>query len=84
MTEYDVLKTAHCLKQNKEKVLNLWSRRARQEIAVASDKSELVVRDALPQFINNLVKALSPNEPDHSASETSFREGTCGPTRSAR
>jgi light-regulated signal transduction histidine kinase (bacteriophytochrome) len=68
--EYIVLKAAHCLKKNKEKVLTLWSERARQEISAASHKSELVLRDALPLFINNLVRALSPNEPDDDISET--------------
>jgi hypothetical protein len=70
MKEYDVLKTAHCLKRNKEKILSLWSTRARQEISAANDKPELVLRDAIPLFINNLVKALSPNEPENSTEET--------------
>jgi light-regulated signal transduction histidine kinase (bacteriophytochrome) len=30
----------------------------------------LVLRDAIPLFINNLVKALSPNEPENSTEET--------------
>ena len=70
MSEYIVSKAAHCLKKNKEKVLALWSERARQEISAASYKSEVVLRDALPLFINNLVRALSPNEPDDQLSET--------------
>lgn len=70
MSEYNVLKAAHCLKRNKEKVLALWSERARQELPSASDKSEPVLRDALPLFINNLIRALSPNEPDPGAGET--------------
>lgn len=70
MSDYIVLKAAQCLKQNKEKVLALWSERARQEIAAASDKPEPVLRNAIPLFINNLVRAISPNEPNDDASET--------------
>jgi len=70
MNEDTRLQTAHSLRQHKEKILALWSERARQEIPAASEKSELVLRDALPLFLNNLVRTLSPNEPEDSSCQT--------------
>jgi len=64
MAALNVMKTAECLKLNRERILALWSERARQEIPAADGKPEPVLRDALPLFLSNLVRALSPNEPE--------------------
>ncbi len=71
MSQRDTAETAECLKRNKEKILTLWSERARQEVPAAGEKDEYILRDAIPLFLDNLGRALSPTQP---ASDAAIEE----------
>jgi signal transduction histidine kinase len=63
----EALQAAQCLSKNRETILARWSERARDLVPAAADKTELVLRDALPMFLRNLILVLSPKAPEDSS-----------------
>lgn len=47
------------LQKNKEKIMALWEARAKKEVAAALEKKSLALQDSLPEYIQQLVNALS-------------------------
>ncbi|MBD2010111.1 HAMP domain-containing histidine kinase [Microcoleus vaginatus ZQ-A3] len=47
------------LKQNSEKIMRMWEKRARDEISASTHHNSLVLQDSLPLYLNQLVDQLS-------------------------
>jgi len=47
------------LKQNSEKIMRMWEKRARDEIGASTHQNSLVLQDSLPLYLNQLVDELS-------------------------
>ena len=47
------------LKQNSEKIMRLWEKRARDEVSASTHQNSLVLQDFLPLYLNQLVNQLS-------------------------
>ena len=47
------------LKQNSEKIMRLWEKRARDEVCASTHQNYLVLQDFLPLYLNQLVNQLS-------------------------
>ncbi|MEG4393820.1 HAMP domain-containing sensor histidine kinase [Microcoleus sp. BROC3] len=47
------------LKQNAEKIMRMWEKRARDEIGASTHQDSLVLQDSLPLYLNQLVDELS-------------------------
>ena len=47
------------LKQNGERIMQLWERRARDEVAASMHQDSLVLQNSLPKYLNQLVDELS-------------------------
>jgi hypothetical protein len=47
------------LKQNSEKIMRLWEKRARDEVSASTHQNSLVLQDSLPLYLNQLVNQLS-------------------------
>ncbi len=60
---------ANSLKRLKERIMTLWVERSQAEIPAAHDKDIHTVRDEIPKFLDELVKALSPLHPQQDATE---------------
>jgi signal transduction histidine kinase len=60
---------AKSLKKLKERIITLWIERALEEIPAALDKDIRTIRDEIPDFVNELVKTLSPANPKQDATE---------------
>lgn len=55
--------TSSCLKQNSQKIIEIWEARVRAEIDASKDQSSLALRDSLPKYLNHLADDLSdPSE----------------------
>lgn len=54
-------KTSERLKQNKEKILQQWEERSKSEVAAALGQEKLTLRNSIPEYLNQLVNALSTN-----------------------
>ncbi len=52
-------KTAETLEKNIDKILSIWEKRANQEVAAAHHQEVLALRDSLPEYLMQLVDALS-------------------------
>ena len=48
-----------CLQKNKVKIMVLWEARAKKEVAAALEKKSLALQDSLPEYLLQLVDALS-------------------------
>ena len=48
-----------CLKQNAEKIMRMWEKRARDEVGASTHQNSLVLQDSLPLYLNQLVDELS-------------------------
>jgi len=48
-----------CLKQNAEKIMRMWEKRARNEVGASTHQNSLVLQDSLPLYLNQLVDELS-------------------------
>ncbi len=48
-----------CLKQNAEKIMQMWEERARDEVSASMHQDSLVLQDSLPLYLNQLVDELS-------------------------
>lgn len=48
-----------CLKQNAERIMQMWEERARDEVSASMHHDSLVLRNSLPQYLNQLVDELS-------------------------
>ena len=51
--------TSDRLKQQAEKIMQLWEERARAEVSAAMHQDSLVLQDSLPQYLTQLIKDLS-------------------------
>ncbi len=51
--------TSSFLKQNSQKIIEMWEVRVRAEIAASRHQSSLVLRDSLPHYLNHLADDLS-------------------------
>ncbi|MEG4836561.1 HAMP domain-containing sensor histidine kinase [Microcoleus sp. B9-D4] len=47
------------LKQNAEKIMRMWEKRAREEVSASTHQDSLVLQDSLPLYLNQLVDELS-------------------------
>ncbi|MBW4681319.1 MAG: HAMP domain-containing histidine kinase [Microcoleus vaginatus WJT46-NPBG5] len=47
------------LKQNAEKIMGMWEKRARDEVSASTHQDSLVLQDSLPLYLNQLVDELS-------------------------
>ncbi|MEG4417596.1 HAMP domain-containing sensor histidine kinase [Microcoleus sp. LAD1_D5] len=47
------------LKQNSEKIMGMWEKRAREEVGASTHQNSLVLQDSLPLYLNQLVDELS-------------------------
>jgi len=47
------------LKQNSEKIMRMWEKRARDEVGASTHQNSLVLQDSLPLYLNQLVDELS-------------------------
>ena len=47
------------LKQNAEKIMQMWEKRARDEVSASTHQNSLVLQDSLPLYLNQLVDELS-------------------------
>ena len=47
------------LKQNAEKIMRMWEKRARDEVSASTPQSSFVLQDSLPLYLNQLVDELS-------------------------
>ncbi|MEG4306445.1 HAMP domain-containing sensor histidine kinase [Microcoleus sp. D3_18a_C4] len=47
------------LKQNSEKIMRMWEKRARDEVGASTHQDSLVLQDSLPLYLNQLVDELS-------------------------
>ncbi|WP_206754549.1 HAMP domain-containing sensor histidine kinase [Leptolyngbya sp. FACHB-36] len=47
------------LKQNAERIMQLWEERARNEVSASMHHDSLILQDSLPQYLNQLVDGLS-------------------------
>ncbi|MEG5062890.1 HAMP domain-containing sensor histidine kinase [Microcoleus sp. B3-A4] len=47
------------LKQNAEKIMQMWEKRARDEVGASTHQNSLVLQDSLPLYLNQLVDELS-------------------------
>jgi hypothetical protein len=47
------------LKQNSEKIMRLWEKRARDEVSASTHQNSLVLQDSLLLYLNQLVNQLS-------------------------
>jgi len=47
------------LKQNAEKIMRMWEKRARDEVGASSHQNSLVLQNSLPLYLNQLVDQLS-------------------------
>jgi len=47
------------LKQNSEKIMGMWEKRAREEVDASTHQNSLVLQDSLPLYLNQLVDELS-------------------------
>lgn len=47
------------LKQNAEKIMGMWEKRAREEVGASTHQDSLVLQDSLPLYLNQLVDELS-------------------------
>jgi hypothetical protein len=47
------------LKQNAEKIMRMWEKRARDEVGASTHQNSLVLQDSLPLYLNQLVDELS-------------------------
>ncbi|MEG4006159.1 HAMP domain-containing sensor histidine kinase [Microcoleus sp. Pol11C1] len=47
------------LKQNAEKIMQMWEKRAREEVSASTHQDSLVLQDSLPLYLNQLVDELS-------------------------
>lgn len=52
-------KTAERLKKNIDKILSVWEKRVKQEVAAAQHQETIALRDSLPEYLEQLVDALS-------------------------
>jgi hypothetical protein len=43
------------LKQNAERIMQMWEVRARDEVAASIHQDSLLLQDSLPQYLNQLV-----------------------------
>jgi signal transduction histidine kinase len=48
-----------CLKENAEKIMRMWEKRARDEVGASTHQNSLVLQDSLPLYLNQLVDELS-------------------------
>ncbi len=48
-----------CLQQNAERIMQMWEKRARDEVSASMHQDSLVLQDSLPQYLNQLADALS-------------------------
>src|SRR5688500_4623827 len=48
-----------CLKQNSERIMQLWERRARDEVAASMHQDSLVLQNSLPKYLDQRVDELS-------------------------
>lgn len=48
-----------CLKQNAERIMQMWEERARDEVSASMHHDSLVLQNSLPQYLNQLVDELS-------------------------
>jgi signal transduction histidine kinase len=60
---------AHSLRLLKGQVIEVWERWSRDEICAAKGRDELVLRDEIPAFLDQLVYALNPDDPQYDATE---------------
>jgi signal transduction histidine kinase len=51
--------TSNRLQQNAERIMQLWERRARNEVSASMQHDSLVLQNSLPQYLNQLVDELS-------------------------
>ncbi len=54
-------KTAETLRKNIDKILTIWEERVYKEVAAAHHQETLALRNSLPEYLNQLVDALSTN-----------------------
>ena len=47
------------LKQNAEKIMRMWEKRARDEVGASTHQNSLVLQDSLPLYLNQLVDQIS-------------------------
>ena len=47
------------LKQNAEKIMRMWEKRARDEVGASTHQTSLVLQNSLPLYLNQLVDELS-------------------------
>ena len=47
------------LKQNAEKIMRMWEKRARDQVGASTHQNSLVLQDSLPLYLNQLVDELS-------------------------
>ncbi|MEG4406792.1 HAMP domain-containing sensor histidine kinase [Microcoleus sp. MON2_D5] len=47
------------LKQNSEKIMGMWEKRAREEVGASTHQNSLVLQNSLPLYLNQLVDELS-------------------------
>jgi hypothetical protein len=47
------------LKQNAEKIMRMWEKRARDEVSASTPQNSFVLQDSLPLYLNQLVNQLS-------------------------
>jgi signal transduction histidine kinase len=52
-------KASDRLKQNAEKIMGMWEKRARDEVGASTHQNSLVLQDSLPLYLNQLVDELS-------------------------
>ncbi len=60
--------TSSCLKQNSQKIIEMWEVRVRAEIAASKHQSSLVLRDSLPHYLSHLADDLS-NQSERTTSQ---------------
>jgi hypothetical protein len=53
------IQTADRLERNSEKIMNRWNERATQEAPAAIHQTTLALKDSLPEYLDQLVDALS-------------------------
>lgn len=50
---------SNCLKQNAQKIMQMWEVRARSEVGASIHQDSLVLQNSLPRYLNQLVSELS-------------------------
>ncbi|HEY9295017.1 MAG TPA: hypothetical protein VIQ31_01345, partial [Phormidium sp.] len=50
---------SECLKQNAQKIMQMWEKRARDEVGASMYHESLVLQNSLPLYLNQLVDELS-------------------------